>query len=487
MLKRHKQHTKLNNKGMTLIEVIVSVTLLALVSGFILSSLVSSMRAASKSRDLHRATTVAQNIMEGIKLKTAEEIAYQFNYPHITDGAGTDIDNFSVYPASSFQFSTKDSVGELFLTTDLSGATVYEKVIAPHSLIEYNTLLEDPVTNAYEIASSQSAYMPNVAVDAYEFLADTNKEYIYYMRNIKNDGRYFNARITLKAGNYTASGSSGITANDDLLISVPTIDSTYDAVEVMGNNYNDRAKTQLSMLEGESVNDSKLHRTIEVEIDDALISGGSHRTRVDVRYNYSFEKNDGTISPTLCIQENTPFYNEGNETSKSLRSIYLYYYRLYKDGSNTDTIVVKNPDNIDVEIYVIKQQDSTLSDDQIRIKEESYKVTFNVVESTDAADGNSHVTLHTNWDENLYAVYSPVPLSNPSQSILRRNNIPVMGTVFRKTDIRNKKASDRMYDVKVEIFSSEKAENLSDFTSEGPADFFKAENHLFTFESSICQ
>lgn len=487
MLKRHKQHTKLNNKGMTLIEVIVSVTLLALVSGFILSSLVSAMGSAAKSRDLHRATTVAQNIMEGIKLKTAEEIAYQFNYPHISNAAGTTVDNFSVYPSTSFQFSTDYSVGELFNSTDAEGNPILEKAGTTRSLAEYNALLVDPITNAYLISSTASAYMPDTAVDSYEFLRDTDKKYIYYMRNIENDGRYFNAKITLSAANYTSTGSSGITANDDMLISVPTIDSTYDAVEVMGNNYDDKAIEQLQLLEGEAVDESKLHRTIEIEIDDAVMPGGSHRTRVDVRYLYYFDKSAGGISATFKAQENTPFYNEGNEETKPLRSIYLYYYPLYRDGSNTDTIVVKNPDNIDVEIYVIKQVDGLLSEDQLRVKEDNYKVTFNVIESTDSADGNSHITLHTNLDENLYAIDSPIVLTPPTQSILRRNNVNVSETVFRKTDLRNKKAMDRMYDVVVEIYSSEKSDDLTTFVNTEPKDFFKSENHLFTFESSICQ
>ena len=123
----------------------------------------------------------------------------------------------------------------------------------------------------------------------------------------------------------------------------------------------------------------------------------------------------------------------------------------------------------------------------MRVKEDNYKVTFNVIESTDSADGNSHITLHTNLDENLYAIDSPIVLTPPTQSILRRNNTNVSETVFRKTDLRNKKAMDRMYDVVVEIYSSEKSDDLTTFVNTEPKDFFKSENHLFTFESSICQ
>lgn len=487
MLKLHKQHTKLNNKGMSLIEVVVSITLLALVSGVILSSLVASMRAAAKSRDLHRATTVAQNIMEGIKLKTAEEMAYQFNYPVLADAGGNPVDNFSVYPATRFQYNISNSVGELYEGTDAEGNPVLKKASNAVPLIQYEAYMVNPTLNATLIAATQSAYVEDIKVHSYEFIKDNDKKYMYYMRNIENDGKYFNAKITLSAKNYTSAGSSGITANDDLLISVPTIDSSYDAVEVMGSNYDDMAMHQLTLAEGEDATEDELHRVIEVVIDDAVMPGGSHRTRVDVNYLYSFDKNDGSISGSFKVKESTPFYNEGNEETRPLRSIYLYYYPLYEDGSNSDAIVVKNPDNVDVELYIIKQQDATLSDDQLRIKENNYDVIFNVEETTTNVGGRSHITLHTNWDENLYAVYSPVALPSPNQATFRRNNVTVSDTIFARTDIRNKSASDRMYDVRVEIYSSEKASNEGDFLAIAPSDYFKAENHLFTFESSICQ
>ena len=191
MLKRNRQNKKLNNKGMTLVEIIITITILTLVSAFILSAFVSSMRAATKSRDVHRATTVAQNIMEGINLKTAEELAYQFNYPVTSDGTNN-VDNFSVYPASMFQHGTNYSVGELTQWVDpITSAVTLELAGTHRSLSEY-----DALTDAYEIATTASAYMSDITSNSYDFLKDSDGKYIYYMRNIKNDGRYYNAKIT---------------------------------------------------------------------------------------------------------------------------------------------------------------------------------------------------------------------------------------------------------------------------------------------------
>lgn len=488
MLKRDKQHRKLNNKGMTLVEVIVTITILVLVSGFILSSFVSAMRAATKSRDLHRATTVAQNVMEGINLKTAEELAYQFNYPTILDTTGTvEMNNFSVYPSTMFQYETKYSVGELREEVDASGNITLKVPGEYRSLTEYNALLMDKVTNAYSIANTASAYMSDMTTDTYEFLQDVDGKYIYYMRNMESDGAYYNAKITIDGSSYRASGTSSIDANSEKLVSIPTIDSTYDAVEVMAYNADELALNELAVLEpSETVERSKLHRIITITVDDALMPGNIHRTKVDVDYDYYFDKADGTMS-RIYPHESHTWDNTGYETSKQLRNIYFYYYPLYKEGSSTDTIVFNNPDNLDIELYVIKQEGFGLSQNEIRTKEQSYKVTFNVNETTLNSVGNSHVTLHTNWNENLNAVYSSTALPEINQVEFRRNGIVVTKDTFQMTDIKNKQESDRMYDVTIEIYKSEKADVFSDFSGADISTWFTEDNHLITMTSSISQ
>ena len=55
---------KQNNKGFTLIELLVAITVLAIVITPLLHSFVSSHRVNAKSKQLMRATTLAQNEME---------------------------------------------------------------------------------------------------------------------------------------------------------------------------------------------------------------------------------------------------------------------------------------------------------------------------------------------------------------------------------------------------------------------------------------
>lgn len=494
MLKFDRQRRKLNNKGMTLIEVIITVTLLVLVSGFILSAFTSAMRAAGKSRDVHRATTVAQNLMEGINLKKVEEMAHQFSYPYTLDGAGNRVDNFNVYPSTMFQYLTDYSVGELMEWTDpTTGTTSLEVVGTSRSLSDYKAL-----TDPYEIAGTKSAYMSSLTASNYDFLEDKDGKYIYYLRNIKNDGRYYNAKITLDASTYTSAGASGLVVNEEKIISVPTIDSTYDAVEVMKQNLDldGLAQMQINNASETVVNtltDSNLYRIIEIEIDNALMPGpaGKYRTSVKVNYYYYIKKADNHFTtPFPQGGTNTVFDNAGNEDAKQLRSVYLYYYPLYVSGECHDTIVINNPDNMDMDFYIIKQEptvEAGISQSQLSFNEEHYQVKFNVLESTDAADGKSHIKLHTNWNENIASIYTGI-VTTPNQVKFERNSIFTTKEMYNMTDIKNKQAKNRIYDVTVDIYQSEYSNDLNTFYTSTPvSEWFKDEDHLISMKSSISQ
>lgn len=216
---------------------------------------------------------------------------------------------------------------------------------------------------------------------------------------------------------------------------------------------------------------------------------GAHRTKVSVFYSYYFKKSNGVWSDEKVITESYVFNNEGYEDVKQLRNIYLYYYPLYKEGSNTDSVYVENPDNLDVELYIIKQETPGMTYADLNLAEQSYKVYFDVIENTTNPEGKSHIELHTNWNENLYAIYSATPvLPLDYQVELRRNSFPVTKDMYQMTDIKNKKDSDRIYNVTVEIYESDRAGSLSDFSAvTEPSEWFKEEKHLITMSSSISQ
>lgn len=483
MLKRNKQHKKLNNKGITLVELIVSITILMLVSGTLLSAFVVSMRMSKKSRDLHRATTVAQNVMEGIKLKSAEELAYQFNYPVLKDSAGNDVSNFTVYLPNMFEHSgnMKASVGELYPTTDGSGNPIFSKTSAI-TLAEYDALLIDEAANAAAIANASSAYVSNVSTDYYDFLEDTKGVYYYYMRNLENDGAYYNVKVKVDASAYRTTGASSIDANSEQIISVPTIDTTYDAVEVMGN-YDDQALSEFQ-LECGAVDENKIHRTITVEVKNAPMISAVDQTTVTVYYHYEYVHNGTTYEADY---DSIAFDNTNNETIQQLRNIYLYYYPSYDRTSSAyrDDIVIKNYNNKDLEVYIIKQEDTSLSQGTLTSKEIGYKVDFDVKETTTNAAGNSHIALRTNWNQNLADVYTGLT-STTNQVNWAYNGVFATDAMYSTTDIKNKQDKDRIFDITIDIYES-KPMSESEFLGADVATWFDEDNHLITITSTSSQ
>lgn len=85
-----------SNAGFSLIELLIAVTILAIIVIPLLHMFVTSSRINVKSRQMLRATTVAQDIMEGLKAYNLEEVRAQFAPP---EGASPDT---YYYPSNGF-------------------------------------------------------------------------------------------------------------------------------------------------------------------------------------------------------------------------------------------------------------------------------------------------------------------------------------------------------------------------------------------------
>ena len=69
------------NAGMTLVELLVAIIILAIIVVPLLHSMISAVKMGAKAKKHLRSTTAAQDIMEGLKAETLEELSCSFNYP----------------------------------------------------------------------------------------------------------------------------------------------------------------------------------------------------------------------------------------------------------------------------------------------------------------------------------------------------------------------------------------------------------------------
>lgn len=83
-MKRKKRYSDIcsglamDHAGFSLIELLIAVTILSIIAVPLLHMFVTSSRINAKSRRIHSATMVAQDIMEGVKAYTLEEVKAQF-------------------------------------------------------------------------------------------------------------------------------------------------------------------------------------------------------------------------------------------------------------------------------------------------------------------------------------------------------------------------------------------------------------------------
>lgn len=107
------------NAGFSLAELLIAVTILAIIAIPLLHMFATSAKINVKSRQTLRATTVAQNIMEGLKAYTLEEVQTQFEPPEGYTGGSY------YYPGNGFYIINRDLIqgGVRDLTKEMPGYT----------------------------------------------------------------------------------------------------------------------------------------------------------------------------------------------------------------------------------------------------------------------------------------------------------------------------------------------------------------------------
>lgn len=334
------------NAGFSLVELLIAVTILAIIVIPLLHMFVTSTRINVKSRQMLRATTVAQDIMEGLKAYNLEEVRAQFAPP---EGASP---STYYYPSNGFYVLNTNliqgGVREITeLGPDATGEEIYYFGIENLKMQggEYDALIKldastygaDSVEGAGNLGTTPSA-------------AAHDKEF--------NGAFYAEIAGVSETSGGSSETDSSFHENKDLNKAVLTnvkkqIEDKYAADPSLGDlpeNW-DEVKLVINGDPGTADNIAIVSREIHVLLDQAKDDYGNPKKDVEgnlqCRATITF-----TYKCTYKGEEYTSHGYDGVAGGKveniprtfSSGNFYLFYYPIYKAGSKIDTILFEVKD-----------------------------------------------------------------------------------------------------------------------------------------------
>lgn len=339
--KREQASRKLNNSGMTLVEVLVAMLMLSMVSLVFLRAFSQTMFYNKNAREKQYALTVAQSMMEGTKAYGMDALDEQFS------GAAP----FRLYPpAISSAKSGSCATGRYRVEGVKTGDFTFD--------------VEIEVTPAVADASR-----PNMVTEA--SLAngsDINKykDAIYVQGGREQDVVYEKVVNALKA-------VPDMHYEEKIRLTKDTVKWSYVTLEIK-------------------------NRTLRVEIGPSTVT-------VKNIYEYQFDITDypyrttsdpegsesgicGTSGNGFATGDEVECYNNTNTvgpagaTGRPLRleNVYLYYYPAYKSTRggyikcDNDVIEINNFSYGIVNVYAVKQMNEALNSTETKLCEDTYKV-----------------------------------------------------------------------------------------------------------------
>lgn len=390
-----------DNRGFSLIELLIAVCIMSIVVIPLLNAFVSSYRVNAKSRLVMRATTLAQNEMEIFEKESIETLCNAEKYA------------WSAERPEGYQVTGPDENGCYFLKRE----GISNESGSPSEFDVYITL--DPeradASGKYYTANNQRLLQMNTvsAVDSGT-----------YVQQIRTKGGAVDQDTVVYGYFYNHRNISG-----------------------PGSGWTTEKFAQ------------RIYRTITVSIEQES-SGEGDITRVKVTYTYTCPDYN-VMEPGFETWQEEKIVFDNAASGVELKSVYLFYaprYGLYTDdGANREEIVINNEKGLPVDIYLLRQdilQDG--SDTDVRTVPISYQPLVKITDR--AAGGRSGGIYHTNLN-----VSEPEAEGRGRQILLQFTNADDVYASYTRDQavsilglkaLDASEARDRIYTMTVEVYQA---------------------------------
>lgn len=353
-MKQKEKGQQLNkNAGFSLLELLIAVTILAIITIPMLHMFVTSARINGKSRITLRATVLAQDIVEGLKAYHIDEIQDQFN----------GVEDF-----------------EMLNTSVIAGDCTYKEDVKRE--IDENG--PDP--------DDSSKAKPG--------------KYYFVLKNAKLENSRFDVLISVDATGYVEGASPTrfpLNVKDVAKVTSTEKNSGYTQKKQWIDNMHEEILKEIQdpnnlgipkTAQDFNIVGLSYKRTINIKLyDDGTFTDdeGNTITKTNATIYYMYEFSYGGKSYTYSYPsagDPNPCGNfEGN-------NFYLFYYPLY--GAESDKIVFECKQSKALNLYIAKQVDETMSDSELNAAENAYKAVVNIEDPS-----KDHFAIRTNLGTNI--------------------------------------------------------------------------------------
>lgn len=431
MSRRHRK--QMDNRGFSLVELLVAIVILAIVVVPLLHTFISSARTNSMARRRLRVTTAAQDIMEGLKADTVEEISYQFNYPYADEFGGTipadiqDVNRFHIVSPRMVEGDIRE------LRSD--GSSDYTPAV----------LGEDA---ASKDAVTASTYSVDAGVN-YEFIGHKEGEaddgiYYFSMEDVTMQNTNFDALIKIDATQYRGDKTDPTKHNAQEVVSITNMNTKYDAFYVQSTDLVKQVvQTYNAKYSPEpEITADKLVMTIRIAVTNT-VSGEKNLTKVTLTYEFTIPGVTDQPDPVKHV-----IYNNV-ESGKDLEEVYLFYMPMYY--GTQDTIIYENMDHVPATLYVIKQEPESVTP-QLRIDESTYRCEVQIKENT-SSFADRCTLLRTNLHTNLYDAFETTDITNTiTAPAYKYDGLARTKEELEVKELTGLEKQDRIFDITIGIY-----------------------------------
>lgn len=404
-MKTAAESRKLNkDAGFSLLELLIAVIILAIIVIPLLNLFLSSNRLNIKSRQTLRATTAAQDIMEGLKAYDINEIKEQFDKPadgfyvidsRLIKGGVAEETALEVDPSGNpapglYVFSMKE--------LNMQGSKFDAKIVVDGRGYMTGTTTHDNAFNAAALADARSIDKKNGT------FVEAEK---YRQAALKSVFKDANMESAIKAALLALGVPAGNIDNEYL--------NTQDAVHFknLKTFFHKASRTITIDLTTSSEKDKDGNYMVDMAVTQVYDFTYKDVNGADVEVHTSGDMGSGVMVSALPCGQITRMKDAATGDEKI--NVNLFYYPLYGYGAGSDHIVVNNASGADLNLLIAKQRHETadpsdptkvdlsdpeyFSDSQLMTAEQTYQVEIEV-NDTYGFDPDQFV-LKTNLGLNL--------------------------------------------------------------------------------------